>query len=58
MSIFMLIFALMPLGVFPIAWIAENEGAGTALVASGIAFLLLTAFALVVFSSVRRTLRH
>ena len=58
MSIDMMTHGLMPLGVFPIAWIAENEGAGTALVASGIAFLLLIAFALVVFSSVRRTLRH
>ena len=58
MSIDMMTHGLMPLGVFPIAWIAENEGAGTALVASGIAFLLLIAFALVAFSSVRRTLRH
>ena len=58
MSIDMMTHGLMPLGVFPIAWIAENEGAGIALVASGIAFLLLIAFALVVFSSVRRTLRH
>ena len=58
MSIDMMTHGLMPLGVFPIAWIAENEGAGTALVASGIAFLLLIASALVVFSSVRRTLRH
>ena len=58
MSIDMMTHGLMPLGVFPIAWIAENEGAGTALVASGMAFLLLIAFALVVFSSVRRTLRH
>ena len=58
MSIDMMTHGLMPLGVFPIAWIAENEGAGTALVASGIAFLLLIAFALVVFSSIRRTLRH
>ena len=58
MSIDMMTHGLMPLGVFPIAWIAENEGAGIALVASGMAFLLLIAFALVVFSSVRRTLRH
>lgn len=58
MSIDMMTHGLMPLGVFPIAWIAEKEGAGIALVASGIAFLLLIAFALVVFSSVRRTLRH
>ena len=57
-SLDMMTHGLMPLGVFPIAWIAENEGAGIALVASGIAFLLLIAFALVVFSSVRRTLRH
>ena len=35
MSIDMMTHGLMPLGVFPIAWIAENEGAGTALVASG-----------------------
>ena len=58
MSIDMMTHGLMPLGVFPIAWIAEKEGAGIALVASGIAFLLLIAIALVVFSSVRRTLRH
>ena len=58
MSIDMMTHGLMPLGVFPIALIAENEGAGLALAASGIAFLLLIAFALVVFSSVRRTLRH
>ena len=42
MSIDMMSHGLMPLGVFPISYIAENYGVGTALVASGSAFMAIT----------------
>ncbi|NCF76319.1 MAG: MFS transporter [Proteobacteria bacterium] len=38
MSIDMMFHGLMPIGVFPISWVAEAYGVGTALTVSGIAF--------------------
>jgi MFS family permease len=38
MSIDMMFHGLMPIGVFPISWVAETYGVGTALTVSGIAF--------------------
>ena len=41
MSIDMMFHGLMPIGVFPISWVAEAYGVGTALTVSGIAFGVL-----------------
>jgi MFS family permease len=53
MSIDMMFHGLMPLGVFPISWIAEGYGVGTALVVSGSAFAVLIGLAMVWSSAVR-----
>jgi hypothetical protein len=45
----------MPLGVFPISWIAENYDVGTALVASGSAFMVLTLLSVVFIPAVKTT---
>ncbi len=55
MSIDMMSHGLMPLGVFPISWIAENYDVGTALVASGSAFMVLTLLSVLFIPSVRTT---
>lgn len=55
MSIDMMSHGLMPLGVFPIAWIAEHYDVGTALVVSGSAFMVLTLVCFVLVPSVRTT---
>jgi MFS family permease len=55
MSIDMMTHGLMPLGVFPISWIAENYDVGTALVVSGGAFLVLTLLAVLLVPAVRKT---
>ena len=53
MSIDMMSHGLMPLGVFPISWVAEEYGVGTALMASGCAFVLLTLLSFLCLRSVR-----
>jgi MFS family permease len=58
MSIDMMSHGLMPLGVFPISWIAENHGVGTALVVSGSAFIVLTLASVLFIPSVRTTDRE
>jgi len=55
MSIDMMSHGLMPLGVFPVSWVAERFGVGTGLVFSGVCFLLLTLLAVIFIPSVRRT---
>ena len=55
MSIDMMSHGLMPLGVFPVSWIAENYGVGTALVTSGSAFMVLTLLCFLFVPSVRTT---
>ena len=55
MSIDMMTHGLMPLGVFPISWIAENYDVGSALVVSGGAFIVLTLLSFVFIPSVRKT---
>ncbi len=55
MSIDMMSHGLMPLGVFPVSLIAENYGVGTALVASGSAFMVLTLLCFWFVPSVRTT---
>ena len=55
MSIDMMSHGLMPLGVFPISWIAENYDVGTALVVSGSAFICLTLLCFLFIPSVRLT---
>ena len=55
MSIDMMTHGLMPLGVFPISWIAENYDVGTALVVSGSAFMVLTLISVAFIPSVRTT---
>jgi MFS family permease len=55
MSIDMMSHGLMPLGVFPISWIAEHYGVGTALVSSGSAFIVLTLLSVIFIPSVRTT---
>lgn len=55
MSIDMMSHGLMPLGVFPISWIAEQYDVGTALVVSGAAFLVLTLICVMFIPSVRVT---
>jgi sugar phosphate permease len=55
MSIDMMSHGLMPLGVFPISWIAENYDVGTALVASGSAFVVLTLLSVLFIPAVKTT---
>ena len=55
MSIDMMSHGLMPLGVFPISWIAENYDVGTALVVSGSIFIALTLLSVWFIPSVRMT---
>ncbi len=55
MSIDMMSHGLMPLGVFPVSWIAEHYGVGAALMSSGAAFVVLTLLAVLFIPSVRTT---
>ena len=55
MSIDMMSHGLMPLGVFPVSWIAEHYGVGAALMSSGGAFVVLTLLAVLFIPSVRST---
>ena len=55
MSIDMMSHGLMPLGVFPISWIAENYDIGTALVVSGGMFVCLTLLSVLFIPAVRKT---
>ena len=55
MSIDMMSHGLMPLGVFPISYVADHYGVGVALQTSGAIFLLLTLVCLAALPSVRRT---
>ncbi len=57
MSIDMMFHGLMPLGVFPISWIAEGYGVGTALVVSGGIFALLIGLAFVLSPAVANMAR-
>ena len=53
MSIDMMFHGLMPIGVFPISWVAEAYGVGTALTVSGIAFGALIFVSYLLSSAVR-----
>ncbi len=53
MSIDMMFHGLMPLGVFPISWIAELYGVGVALMVSGGVFAALIGLAFVLSPAVR-----
>jgi predicted MFS family arabinose efflux permease len=53
MSIDMMFHGLMPIGVFPISWVAEAYGVGTALTVSGIAFGMLIFLSYLLSSAVR-----
>lgn len=53
MSIDMMFHGLMPIGVFPISWVAEAYGVGTALTVSGIAFGTLIFLSYLLSSAVR-----
>ena len=55
MSIDMMSHGLMPLGVFPISWVAETYGVGTAIWVSGWAFAISITLALLLMPSVRAT---
>ena len=55
MSIDMMSHGLMPLGVFPVSWVAENYDVGTALMVSGVAFIVLTLICVLFVPAVRRT---
>ena len=55
MSIDMMSHGLMPLGVFPISYIAETYDVGTALMVSGIAMMVLTLLCVLFIPSVRKT---
>jgi len=58
MSIDMMSHGLMPLGVFPISYVAENYGVGMALTVSGSAFVGLTLLSVLFVPSVRTTDRE
>ncbi len=58
MSIDMMSHGLMPLGVFPISWVAEVYDVGTALVVSGSAFMVLTLLCVLLVPAVRVTDRR
>jgi hypothetical protein len=53
MSIDMMFHGLMPVGVFPISWVAEHYGVGNALMVSGIAFAVLIGASLLLSAAVR-----
>ena len=53
MSIDMMFHGLMPIGVFPISWVAEAYGVGTALTVSGIAFGALVVLSYLLSPAVR-----
>ena len=55
MSIDMMSHGLMPLGVFPISWIAENYDVGTALMVSGVCLSIATVLCYFFIPSVRKT---
>ena len=57
MSIDMMFHGLMPLGVFPISWVAELYGVGMALMVSGIAFAVMIVLSMMLSSSVRSMTR-
>ena len=57
MSIDMMFHGLMPLGVFPMSWVAELYGVGTALMVSGIAFAVMIVLSMMLSSSVRSMTR-
>ena len=57
MSIDMMFHGLMPLGVFPISWVAEHYGVGTALLVSGIAFAGMIVLSIVLSPAVRAMTR-
>ncbi len=57
MSIDMMFHGLMPLGVFPISWVAEGYGVGTALVVSGGTFAVLIGLAFVLSPAVANMAR-
>jgi MFS family permease len=57
MSIDMMFHGLMPLGVFPISWVAEHYGVGTALLVSGIAFAGMIVLSMVLSPAVRAMTR-
>lgn len=54
MSVTMLIWGMMPLGVLPISFLAEAADIGTALLVSAVLLALLTALIAIVFPVVRR----
>ncbi len=54
MSVTMLIWGLMPLGVLPISFLAEAAGIGTALLVSALVLALLTLLIAVAFPVIRR----
>jgi hypothetical protein len=43
----------MPLGLFPISWVAQEYGVGTALMVSGISFVGLTVLSFICLRSVK-----
>lgn len=53
MSIDMMSHGLMPLGLFPISWVAQEYGVGTALMVSGISFVGLTVLSFICLRSVK-----
>jgi hypothetical protein len=57
MSIDMMFHGLMPLGVFPISWVAELYGVGMALMVSGIAFAVMIVLSMMLSPSVRSMTR-
>jgi hypothetical protein len=57
MSIDMMFHGLMPLGVFPISWVAEHYSVGTALLVSGIAFAGMIVLSMVLSPAVRAMTR-
>jgi MFS family permease len=54
MSIDMMSHGLMPLGIFPISYIAQEYDVGTALVVSGLAFMALTLICVALVPAVRK----
>lgn len=58
MSIDMMTHGLMPLGVFPVSWVAENYDVGTGLMVSGVAFVVLTVLCFLLIPAVRRINRQ
>ena len=57
MSVDMMFHGLMPLGVFPISWVAELYGVGMALMVSGIAFAVMIVLSMTLSPSVRSMTR-